>query len=73
MYTLYIVFSALYALDGLLRERMFSLVGYGATIIIIMLYVIANYGIKSERKQLTDPLRLVYRRIYYISISIALV
>ena len=41
---------------------MFALVGYGATIAIIMIYVIANYGFSHER--LENPLRLVSVVVY---------
>ena len=57
------VFSALYAVDGLLRERMFDLVGYAATIAVIMIYVIANYASKRRDKhELQNPVRIV--RVY---------
>ena len=54
-----VVFSALYVIHGLLQERMFSLVAYAATILIIMFYVIVNYWAKSETKARFQPLRLV--------------
>lgn len=46
-------------MDGLLRERMFKIVGYAATIVVIMFYVIANYATRHRHQQLTEPLRLV--------------
>ena len=44
---------------GLLQERMFALVAYSVTVVVIMIYVIVNYGIKGERDALLEPLRLV--------------
>jgi hypothetical protein len=55
-----IIFSAWYAVDGLLRERMFDLVGYAVTIAVIMIYVIANYASRHREKQeLRSPIRIV--------------
>ncbi|CAI8017670.1 hypothetical protein GBAR_LOCUS10695 [Geodia barretti] len=54
-----IAFSALYVVHGLLQERMFALVAYSVTVVVIMLYVIVNYSTKGERDSLLEPLRLV--------------
>jgi hypothetical protein len=54
-----IVFSALYVVHGLLQERMFAMVAYAVTIVVIVFYVVVNYGVKSERKARLQPLRLI--------------
>ena len=44
-------------MDGLLREKMFEMVGYAVTILVIMAFVVFNYAAKS--KEWKNPFRLV--------------
>lgn len=44
-------------MDGLLREKMYEMVGYAVTILVIMAIVVFNYVAKS--KEWNHPLRLV--------------
>ena len=51
------MFCAVYVTDGLLREKMFEIVGYCVAIAGIMVYIIANYGIKKEDGQVLKLVR----------------
>ena len=52
----YSVFCACYCYSGLLRERSFEMIGYAVAVLVIILYIIANYGVNGEEGQ---PIRLV--------------
>jgi len=48
-------FCACYCYSGLLRERSFEMIGYAVAVLVIILYIIANYAVKGEEGQ---PIRL---------------
>lgn len=61
-------FSAGYVIDGLLREKMFEMVGYAVTILVIMTFVVFNYAAKS--KEWKDKFRLVREWYLYSQMDV---
>ena len=58
-------FSLLYVVHGLLQERMFALVAYSVTVVVITVSIIVNYSIKQwsnmyRDKPLSEPFRMVH-------------
>ena len=62
-------FSVLYVVHGLLQERMFALVAYSVTVVVITVSIIVNYSTKQQwsyygehplSKPFNNPLRMVH-------------
>lgn len=51
------VFSVYYCYDGLLRERQFEMIGYAVTTFIVISYVIINYFIEGEQRDIVKLVR----------------
>ncbi len=52
----FVALSVFYCYDGLLRERPFEVIGYAATVFILVSYVIINYWVEGEQQ---DVIKLV--------------
>ena len=48
------VFCVYYCYDGLLRERPFEIIAYGLTIFVISVYVIVNFIVEGEERELVN-------------------
>lgn len=54
----------MYVLDGLFREQKYEMLTYVGGVLVIMIYVITNYGINGKEGDGTRLVSLYYTHVY---------